>query len=169
MPRKIVSGSQLPLFPEDLFYVSQKDAADHLDISTRTINYWESQELLHPELVRHKSGKGRKYTPNDMVELKFIKGMVVDQGYTIPSLKEKLEKLESPYYYSADDLFWDLKDKQWKTREAMAAGALKKVEKKLHDTFQSLYDRFDLPRDGKKREEYVQAIMEAIRGTLGKT
>jgi DNA-binding transcriptional MerR regulator len=166
MPRKIVSGSQLPLFPEDLFYVSQKDAALHLDINTRTINYWESQELLHPELVRHKAGKGRKYTPNDMIELKFVKGMVVDQGYTIPSLKEKLEKLESPYYYNAEDLFWDLKDHQWKTREAMAAGVFKRLEKKLHDTFSSLYDRFDLPM--KSKEEFIQALLEGLKSTMGK-
>ncbi len=41
MSRKIISGSQLPLFPEDIFYVSLKDAAAHLDVSTRIINYWE--------------------------------------------------------------------------------------------------------------------------------
>jgi DNA-binding transcriptional MerR regulator len=168
MPRKIISGSQLPLFPEDLFYVSQKDAAAHLEVSTRTINYWESMELLHPELMKHKSGKGRKYTPNDMIELKFIKGMVVDQGYAIPSLKEKLAKLPSPYYYDPNDLFWDIREEQWKTRDSLASHVIKKQEKKIKDGFARLYEKFDLPGDSSKKEQFLSALMEILRNTPGK-
>lgn len=168
MPRKLISGSQLPLFPEALFYVSQSDAATHLDINTRTINYWESQGLLHPEMYKHKAGKGRKYTPNDMVELGFIKGMVVDQGYTIPSLKEKLEKLESPYYYDPKELFWDIKDRQWKTREVIAAGVLKKHEKKIKEVFASIYEKCKLPADKVKKEEFIQSLIENLKNTIAK-
>lgn len=163
MPRRIITGSQLPLFPEALFYVSQKDAAKHFNISTRLINYWESQGLLHPELYKNKSGKGRKYTPNDMIEIGFIKGMVVDQGYSIPELKEKLQKLESPYYYDPGELFWDLKDNQWKTREAIAAGVVKKQEKKLRDIFSTLYDKCSMPDDRSKKEEFIQLLLDSLK------
>jgi len=168
MPRKIISGSQLPLFPEDLFYVSQKDAAAHLDVSTRTISYWESMELLHPELMKSKGNKGRTYTPNDMIELRFIKGMVVDQGYAIPSLKEKLEKLESPYYYDPRDLFWDTRDGQWKTRDAMAGGVMKKQDKKLREGFARLCEKFGFPGEAGRREEFVDALLETVKNTVGK-
>ncbi|MDQ7822752.1 MAG: MerR family transcriptional regulator [Candidatus Eremiobacteraeota bacterium] len=166
MPRKIVTGSQLPLFPEDLFYVSQSDAAKHLGITTRLINYWESQELLHPELQRKSGTKARKYTPNDMVELRFIKGMVVDQGYAIPSLKEKLEFLEAPYYYNPEDMFWDLKEKQWKSRDQIAAAVVKKSEKKLRELFARLAERFEVP--GGEREEFLLSLFEAVKSALGK-
>jgi len=172
MARKIVTGSQLTLFPEDMFYVSQRDAAIHLNINTRIINYWETQELLHPELARPKGGKGRKYTPNDMMELRFIKGMIVDQGYTIPSLKEKLEKLESPYYYNPEDMFWDLREKQWKTREAIAQAVVRKSEKKLKEALGHYYERLELPvdrLDKKKKEEFVQTLLEIIRTTVEKS
>ncbi|MGV8123145.1 MAG: MerR family transcriptional regulator [Candidatus Xenobiia bacterium LiM19] len=169
MARKVITGSQLPLFPDDIFYVSQRDAAIHLNINTRIINYWETQELLHPELARPKGGKGRKYTPNDMVELRFIKGMIVDQGYTIPALKEKLEKLESPYYYNPEDLFWDLRDKQWKTREGIAQVAVRKSEKKLKEALSHLYEKLELPVDKKKKEEFVHTLLEIIRTSLEKT
>ncbi len=169
MPRKVLTGSQLTLFPDDIFYVSQRDAAIHLNINTRIINYWETQELLHPELARPKGGKGRKYTPNDMVELRFIKGMIVDQGYTIPSLKEKLEKLESPYYYNPEDMFWDLHDKQWKTREGIAQTVARKAEKKLKEALGHFYDNLELPEDKKKKEEFVQTLLETIKTSLGKS
>ncbi len=119
--------NQLPLFKEDIFYISQSDAAKHLGITTRMINYWESQELLHPEFLKT-DGKARKYTPLDLLELLFIKQMVVDNGYTIPSLKEKLKSLEPPYYYKAEDLFWDLKTSAWKTRAMLGYEALKGSE-----------------------------------------
>ncbi|MHC9540727.1 MAG: MerR family transcriptional regulator [Vulcanimicrobiota bacterium] len=168
MSRKVITGSQLPLFPDDIFYVSQRDAAIHLNINTRIINYWETQELLHPELARPKGGKGRKYTPNDMVELRFIKGMVIDQGYAIPSLKEKLEKLESPYYYNPEDLFWDLRDKQWKTREGIAQVAVRKSEKKLKEALSHFYEKLELPVDKKKKEEFVHTLLEIIKTALEK-
>lgn len=168
MPKRIISGSQLPLFPEAFFYVSQKDAAKHLNINTRTINYWESQGLLHPELYKHTAGKGRKYTPNDMVELGFIKGMVIDHGYSIPELKEKLKKLQSPYYYDPTELFWDIKDRQWKNRESIASGVIKKQEKKIRELFASLYDKFHISSEQKTKEEFIQSLLENLKTFIGK-
>lgn len=114
---------QLPLFQEDIFYISLCDAAKHLGITTRMINYWEKMGLLHPEIPKSGS-KARKCTPKDMLEMTFIKKMVVDNGYNIPSLKEKLEKLSAPYYYNAEELFWDIDALEWKNKECFAHEAI---------------------------------------------
>ena len=95
------------------------------------IQYWEQQGLLNPELPVE--GRSRKYTNFDLVEMRFIKTLVVDQGYTVPSLKEKLAVLQAPYYYDPEDAFWDLRDQQWKSRTAFAVEQLAEVRSELED------------------------------------
>lgn len=129
MLRRIPQKRQLDLFEGAVLYVSQSDAARLFGITTRMIQYWENQGLLNPELPIE--GRSRKYTNFDLVEMKFIKTLVVDQGYTVPSLKEKLEKLQAPYYYDPEDAFWDLRDQAWKSRSAFAAEQLAEVRKEL--------------------------------------
>ena len=102
--------------------MSQADVAEHFGITVRMIQYWEAHELLHPE--RPQLGRQRRYTVNDLVEIKFIKEMLIDQGYTVPALKEKLVCLDPPYYYDASDMFWDMTSRSWKSKADMAAGEL---------------------------------------------
>jgi len=112
-----------------VLYVSQSDAARLFGITTRMIQYWETQGLLNPELPIE--GRSRKYTNFDLVELRFIKTLVVDQGYTVPSLKEKLKSLQAPYYYNPEDAFWDLQDQTWKSRANFAVEQLAEIRSDL--------------------------------------
>ena len=89
MIRRIPQKKQLDLFEGAVLYLSQSDAARHFGVTTRMIQYWEAQGLLNPELEAE--GRSRKYTNFDLVELKFIKTMVVDCGFSVPSLKEKTQ------------------------------------------------------------------------------
>lgn len=132
MIRRIPQERQLDLFEGAVLYVSQSDAARLFKITTRMIQYWETQGLLNPELPVE--GRSRKYTNFDLVEMKFIKTLVVDQGYSVPSLKEKLESLQAPYYYDPEDAFWDLRDNQWKSRAAFALEQLAEVREDLEHT-----------------------------------
>lgn len=83
------------------------------------IQYWESQGLLHPELPAE--GRHRRYTKRDLVEMRFIKALLVDQGYTVPALKEKLGSLQTPYDYDPAEVYWDPTRKVWTTPKQMAA------------------------------------------------
>lgn len=130
--RRIPQKRQLDLFEGAVLYVSQSDAARVFGITTRMIQYWETQGLLNPELPVE--GRSRKYTNFDLVEMRFIKTLVVDQGYTVPALKEKLESLQAPYYYDPEDAFWDLRDKTWKSRSGFATEQLAKVRDELQGT-----------------------------------
>lgn len=129
MLRRIPQKKQLDLFEGAVLYVSQADAARVFGVTTRMIQYWEAQGLLNPELPAE--GRSRRYTNFDLVELRFIKTLVVDQGYSVPALKEKLEKLQPPYYYDPEDAFWDLRDKSWKSRANFAVEQLAGVRQEL--------------------------------------
>ncbi len=129
MLRRLPQKRQLDLFEGAVLYLSQADAARVFGVTTRMIQYWEAQGLLNPELPAE--GRSRKYTNFDLVELRFIKTLVVDQGYTVPSLKEKLATLKSPFYYDPEDAFWDLKDGSWKSRSNFAVEQLARVRAEL--------------------------------------
>jgi DNA-binding transcriptional MerR regulator len=102
-----------------LWYISQSDAAQTLGVTTRMIQYWETQDLLHPELAV--TGRNRRYTKRDLVEMRFIKALLVDQGYTVPALKEKLFSLQAPYDYDPAEVFWDPTRQVWTTPQQQAA------------------------------------------------
>ncbi|MBI3929568.1 MAG: MerR family transcriptional regulator [Armatimonadetes bacterium] len=151
---------QLELFPQVVLYLSQSDAAGMFSISTRMIQYWESQGLLHPELAPE--GRSRKYTRHDLVELQFIKTLVVDHGYSVPALKEKLQQLQAPYYYDPQDAFWDPLDRTWKSRAELAAGHLSTVRDNLHPLMMDALSRL-LPGD---LERASQALLDLVRDAL---
>ena len=111
--------TQLELFHKALWYISQSDAAQTLGVTTRMIQYWETQGLLHPELPT--SGRNRRYTKRDLVEMRFIKALLVDQGYTVPALKEKLASLQAPYDYDPAEVFWDPTRQVWATPRQLSA------------------------------------------------
>ena len=121
-PRRVRQETQLELFEKALWYISQGDAAQALGVTTRMIQYWESQGLLHPELATQ--GRNRRYTKRDLVEMRFIKALLVDQGYTVPALQEKLAFLQAPYDYDPKEVFWDPSRQIWTTSQQGAADLL---------------------------------------------
>ena len=124
-PRRVRQATQLDLFEKALWYISQGDAARALGVTTRMIQYWEVQGLLHPELAAE--GRHRRYTKRDLVEMRFIKALLVDQGYSVPALLEKLPSLQAPYDYDPKEVFWDPSRQAWTTSRQAAADLLESL------------------------------------------
>jgi len=97
-------------------FISQQDLANNLQTTPRMLLYWENLGLIKPSTEKKVRGKGRKYSQNDVLEIKFIKALL-DEGYTANALKEKLKKLNPPYTFDPEEIFWDKKDQNWKTRK----------------------------------------------------
>lgn len=164
MLKRIPQKAQLDLFESAVLYISQADAARLFGVSCRMIQYWEAQGLLNPELPPE--GRSRKYTSFDLVELKFIKTMLVDQGYTVPALKEKLESLKSPYYYDPEDAFWDLRDKAWKSRTGFATEELHAARDDLQLAIADVIERL-LPGDLEQAARtLLDLVSQAIEGRV---
>lgn len=157
MLRRLPQKRQLDLFEGAVLYLSQADAARVFGVTTRMIQYWEAQGLLNPELPIE--GRSRKYTNFDLVELRFIKTLVVDQGYSVPSLKEKLSSLKTPYYYDPEDAFYDLKDQSWKSRAAFAAEQLRDVRDELEPAAAKAIESL-LPA---QPEDIAKALLDMVR------
>jgi len=129
MPKRIRQEQQLEFFSQFPLYLSQSDAAKALGVTVRVVQYWETQGLIHPELPLE--GRTRRYTSRDLVELKFIKSLVVDQGYQVPSLVAKLAFLDAPYDYDPLDIFWDPRAQSWKSRSELAGEHLQNLRETL--------------------------------------
>lgn len=130
------------------------------------IQYWETQGLLNPELPIE--GRSRKYTNFDLVEMKFIKTLVVDQGYTVPALKEKLEALQAPYYYDPEDAFWDLRDGAWKSRAAFAVEQLAEIRKELEPAAAKALETLQPGEPDDVVRNLFNMVREYLEGRAGK-
>lgn len=166
MLRRIPQKRQLDLFEGAVLYVTQADAARVFGITTRMIQYWETQELLNPELPIE--GRSRKYTNFDLVEMRFIKTLVVDQGYSVPSLKEKLASLQAPYYYDPEDAFWDLRDQSWKSRRTFALEQLAEVREELQVTTSKALQSLLPSEPDEVARNVLNMIREYLEGKAGK-
>lgn len=143
-----------------MLYVSQADAAEALGLKVRQIQYWEAQGLLHPELPAE--GRNRKYTRRDLVELRFIKTLVEDCGYSVPSLKEKLNLLQAPYDYDPLEIFWDQRDGRWKSRGMLAVELFNSLRVRLEPLAAEALERL-LPGDLKRA---ITALLDLVREGL---
>lgn len=161
---RVRPDAQLELFDGMVLYLSQADAARALEVSTRVIQYWESQGLLHPEYPHE--GRSRRYTRSDLVEMAFIKGMIEEQGFSVPSLREKLKGLPAPYYYDPSDLFWDLRSRSWKSRSMLAADQLSAVQLRLVPAMADYLDRMESSGADERALGLLGLIREGLSGRL---
>lgn len=159
---RLLPDPQLELFPGVVPYLSQADAASALGITARVIQYWEAQGLLHPEQPQER--RNRRYTPRDLVELRFIKGMVVDRGYTVPALKEKLARLPAPYYYDPSEVFWDPRDERWKSRRMLAMETLLESQEELIPALARAIEK--LTSGAAPSDQVARAVLELVREGL---
>ena len=162
--RRVSQETQLNLFEKAVLYVSQADAAQALGLKVRQIQYWEAQGLLHPELPAE--GRNRKYTKRDLVELRFIKTLVEDCGYSVPSLRAKLNLLQAPYDYDPTEIFWDQRDGRWKSRSMLAVEVFNALREGLESAAAEALERL-LPGDSRQAAAaLLDLVREAMEGRL---
>jgi len=162
--RRLSQETQLDLFEKAMLYVSQADAAAALGLKVRQIQYWEAQGLLHPELPAE--GRNRKYTRRDLVELRFIKTLVEDCGYSVPSLREKLNLLQAPYDYDPAEIFWDQRDGRWKSRGMLAVEVFNALRDRLEPLAAEALERL-LPGDPRRAATaLLDLVREGLEGRL---
>ncbi len=165
--KRILPEHQIELFELPAMYLSQADVADYFGLTVRQIQYWEDQGLLHPE--RPQSGRQRRYTRNDLVEIQFIKVMLTQHGYTVPALKEKLASLQPPYYYDATAMHWDLEEGAWMSSTDFACAELNKHKKLLIEVLANAMLEADSGIDEKKLAQILLRTVEScLRGKIAK-
>ena len=158
--RRIPQDTQLDFFQKTPLYLSQSDAARALGITVRMIQYWESQGLVHPELPIE--GRNRRYTPRDLVELHFIRSLVVEQGFQVPALANKLRQLEAPYDYDPLEVFWDPRDQVWKSRSQLAGEQLQNMRPQLDEKAAAALRKL-LPREP---SAVARLLLDVVRDHL---
>ena len=70
-------------------YYTIGETAQILDVTTSTIRFWEKEfSIIRPQ----KNQKGnRVFTPKDIENLKLIKKLLKEEGFTIPGAREHLK------------------------------------------------------------------------------
>ena len=162
--RRLSQETQLDLFEKALLYVSQADAAAALGLKVRQIQYWETQGLLHPELPAE--GRNRKYTKRDLVELRFIKTLVEDCGYSVPSLREKLSLLQAPYDYDPTEVFWDQRDGRWKSRGMLSVEVFNSLRERLEPLAAEALERLLPGGSQRAAAALLDLVREALEGRM---
>lgn len=82
-----LSGHQQEMFPRHVGYGGKK-AAEIVGISYRQLDYWARTDLVRPSLSDAKgSGSRRKYSYQDLLELKVIKSLL-DAGIRLELVRE---------------------------------------------------------------------------------
>ena len=77
--------------PEKLYY-SIGEVAKAFDVNTSLIRFWEKEfDVLQP---RKSSGGKRKFTQEDIKNLRLIYNLVKERGYTLEGAKAQLKKQE---------------------------------------------------------------------------
>ena len=131
MAKRILPQQQIDMFESLVPHWSQGEVAKQLGVTTRQIQYWEKLGLVHPEV--EESGRERRYTSNDLIELLMVATMLDKQGYTVPKLKQKLDNLRPPYYYDANDMHWDLPSSSWMSSADFAIRELSDNHEQLRE------------------------------------
>lgn len=77
-----------PELDPDKHYYSIGEVADYFEVNASLIRFWEKE---FPSLQPKKNTKGnRKFTPEDIRELRSIYHLVKERGYTLDGARKKL-------------------------------------------------------------------------------
>lgn len=74
---------------QKLFY-SIKEVSDMLGVEKSALRYWEKEFNIHPK--RLKKGGDRRYSQENIAELKNIKYLLKDKGLTIDGARTELKR-----------------------------------------------------------------------------
>jgi len=86
---------------------------DH-NISKSGAKTEEASQLYHMGILSFNPLGKTEFPRADIEELAFLKKIYYDSGLDSKAVLAMLAKLEKPYRYSFDNIFWDFGSKEWK-------------------------------------------------------
>ncbi|MBC7362511.1 MAG: hypothetical protein H5U06_09570 [Candidatus Aminicenantes bacterium] len=95
------------------------------------------------------------YFNKEIIETKFVKTLV-EFGLPLEKLLFMLAKLEKPYVYSFDDIYWDFAREQWMSIEDV-------INKYIEENYDEIFDIYfedyldDLFKDAEEDDECQEA------------
>lgn len=72
------------------FYRTAQDTLDDVGITQRQLTYWRREGLFNPEL----GSSSKVFTASDTAQLRFLKGLVVEMGLPIATVKTLIASLD---------------------------------------------------------------------------
>lgn len=105
-------------------FYTQKEAAEVLGITPRMLIYWEKQLL--PGVRKRKGGRHRIYTDDDLKILRLC-FLLLEQGWDSKAVREKLQLMKKKKIRRINDLYWDINEKSWVTKDEIIARQMRSV------------------------------------------
>lgn len=156
-----------------MLYLDANDTIEEVGITRRQLKYWEDKDLLKPELGK---GGGR-YTEKDLVQLRMIKRLIVDEHFPLEFTRRLLSgnllSEEDEDISTADDRrlqylnrLLDIDTGEVLTREQMFErlwgefGATADAEKIEEHFYQLALLLYRLSRGSPRRAAYFERRME---------
>lgn len=123
LPRKIPS-EQLALFPfADTFQTIKKSG---LSLS-------QVEMLFNEGFISFNPVKLKNFNEEQHIEFVFVSALAVS-NQTLFSLKSMLEKIEKPYLYSHEQIYYNFSTKEWETLPEKTDQALAPLQEKVQTT-----------------------------------
>lgn len=120
--------------------------------------------LFKEGLLSFNPDEKENYEGFEIEELKFLKSLYFDSGVSINVVKAMLSKLEKPYSYSFNKIYWDYGSQDWKE---LPQDTESYIEDNLKDI---IFDNFDKFLESVEEDdmEYLSTIIESINKRLEK-
>ncbi|MDO8571032.1 MAG: hypothetical protein Q7R97_05625 [Candidatus Daviesbacteria bacterium] len=121
-------------------------------------------DLLFKENLLSFNPTGKEeYEGFEIEELRFLKSLYFDSGFSINIVEAMLSKLEKPYGYSFNKIYWDYGSQEWKE--------LPNIDSYINDNLRDIiFDNFDEFLDNLCEDDTAElsTIKDAINKRLKK-
>ena len=119
----------IDLFQNELFSMSRDEFLKEVNIDMERLKNWYQYNLLsfNPEELY-------AFYNKEIIEVKFIKTLV-DSGLCFEKIIFMLGKLEKPYVYSFEEIYWDFAKEKWVSFEDL-------INNYIEENYQEIIDQY---------------------------
>lgn len=133
----------------ELFSMSRNEFLKVVDVDLERLKRWYQYNLLsfNPEELR-------AFYNKEIMEVKFIKTLV-DSGLCFEKIIFMLGKLEKPYVYSFEEIYWDFAEEKWVSLEDLINNYIEKNYQEIINQYteQCLDDLIEILEDEENYQE----------------
>ena len=135
--------------------ISQDSLFPHGTIETlkeNSISTAVASQLFRDGLLSFDPSEKEELNNFEYFELDFVSSLL-NSGLTLTSVEFLLSKLEKPYCYSINELFFDFKNKEWKMFPVF-------IEPEVEELIENIIEDEDLERLGEIKNRIVEFLDE---------